>query len=131
MELKEMTVAEILTLQDQLQKELSARTNNLYSTLLAIQEIKSKQQKTQNFYDKRVDDLKHKNEQLKDLEKLGFSLSIDDGKIKFFNPKIDESNNGYFYGCFLTVDMELMVGENQYFQPEDMTKIKEILKIMR
>lgn len=130
MELKKMTVVEILTLQDQLQKELNSRTNNLYSTLLAIQEIKSKQQKTQNFYDKRVDDLKNKNEQLKDLEKLGFSLSIDDGKIKIFNPKKDESNNGYFYGCFLTVDMELMVGENQYFEPKDMTKIKQILKII-
>ena len=33
MELKKMTVAEILTLQDQLQKELNSRTNNLYSTL--------------------------------------------------------------------------------------------------
>ena len=40
MELKKMTVVEILTLQDQLQKELNSRTNNLYSTLLAIQEIK-------------------------------------------------------------------------------------------
>lgn len=130
MELKKMTVAEILTLQDQLQKELNSRTNNLYSTLLAIQEIKSKQQKTQNFYDKRVDDLKDKNEQLKDLEKLGFSFSIDDGKIKIFNPKKDESINGFFYGCFLTVDMELMVGENQYFLPEDMTKIKQVLKLI-
>lgn len=28
----------------------------------------------------------------------------------------------------LTVDMELMVGENQYFEPKDMTKIKQIFK---
>jgi hypothetical protein len=47
MDFKNMSIPEILGLQDQLQKELNSRTNNLYSTLLAIQEIKSKQQKTQ------------------------------------------------------------------------------------
>lgn len=130
MELKKMTVSEILTLQDQLQKELSSRTNDLFSTLSAIKLIKEKKERTYLFYQKRIVDLQNQNKELNQLEKLGFSLSIDDGKIKIFNPKKDESNNGYFYGCFLTVDMELMVGENQYFEPKDMTKIKQILKLI-
>ena len=129
MELKKMTVAEILTLQDQLQKELNSRTNDLFSTLSAIKSIKEKKERTYLFYEKRIVDLQNQNKELNQLEELGFSLSINDGKIRIFNHKKDKKD-GLFYGCLLTVDMELMVGENQYFQPEDMTKIKEILKII-
>jgi len=129
MELKKMTVAEILTLQDQLQKELSARTNDLFSTLEAIKSIEEKKERTYLFYQKRIVDLQNQNIELNQLEKLGFSLSINDGEIRIFNHEKDKKD-GLYYGCLLTVDMELMVGENQYFQPEDMTKIKQILKII-
>ena len=129
MELKKMTVAEILTLQDQLQKELSARTNDLFSTLSAIKSIEEKKERTYLFYQKRIVDLQNQNIELNRLEELGFSLSMNDGKIRIYNHQKDQKD-GLSYGCLLSVNMELIVGENQYFQPEDMTKIKEILKII-
>lgn len=129
MELKKMTVAEILTLQDQLQKELSARTNNLFSTLEAIKSTEEKKERTYLFYQKRIVDLQNQNKELNQLEELGFSLAVNDGKIRIYNHQKDQKD-GLFYGCLLSVNMELMVGENQYFEPKDMTKIKQILKII-
>lgn len=129
MELKKMTVAEILTLQDQLQKELSARTNDLFSTLSAIKSLEEKKERTYLFYQKRIVDLQNQNKELNQLEELGFSLSINDGKIRIYNHQKDKKD-GLFYGCLLSVNMELMLGENQYFLPEDMTKIKQVLKLI-
>lgn len=65
MDFKNMTVPDILGLQDQLQKELNSRTNDLYSTILAITEIKKKAERTQNFFAKKIQNLKNKNEEFK------------------------------------------------------------------
>lgn len=131
MDFKNMSIPEILGLQDKLEKELNSRTNNLYSTLLAIQEIKSKQQKTQNFYDKRIDDLKDKNDELKDLEKLGFSVFLYScGNIGIVNYEIKDRPDSY-YGCEVDIEnKKILTKENFYIEVNDMTKIKQILKLI-
>jgi hypothetical protein len=132
MELKKMTVAEILTLQDQLQKELNSRTNNLVDTLFAIQEIEKKAEKTQSFFAKKVQNLKNKNKELKQIEEMGFSVFLysHSGNIAIINYEINDKP--YLrYGCEVDIEnKKILTKENFYIEVNDMTKIKQILKLI-
>ena len=131
MDFKNMSVPEILGLQDQLQKELNSRTNNLVDTLFAIQEIESKATRTQNFYNKKIQDLKNKNQELKELEKLGFSVFMySGGNIGIINYEIKDRPDSY-YGLEVDIEnKEIVFRENFYMEVSQMSKIKEILKII-
>lgn len=131
MDLKNMTVPDILGLQDQLQKELNSRTNNLVDTLFAIQEIESKATRTQNFYSKKIQDLKNKNQELKELEKLGFSVFMySGGNIGIINYEIKDRPDSY-YGLEVDIEnKEIVFKENFYMEVSQMSKIKEILKLI-
>lgn len=131
MDFKNMTVPDILGIQDQLQKELNSRTNNLVDTLFAIQEIESKATRTQNFYNKKIQDLKNKNQELKELEKLGFSVFMySGGNIGIINYEIKDRPDSY-YGLEVDIEnKEIVFRENFYMEVSQMSKIKEILKII-
>lgn len=131
MDFKNMSVPEILGLQDKLQKELNSRTNNLVDTLFAIQEIESKATRTQYFYNKKIQDLKNKNQELKELEKLGFSVFMHSGgNIGIINYEIKDRPDSY-YGLEVDIEnKEIVFRENFYMEVSQMSKIKEILKII-
>ena len=131
MDFKNMTVPDILGLQDKLQKELNSRTNNLVDTLFAIQEIESKATRTQNFYSKKIQDLKNKNQELKELEKLGFSVFMySGGNIGIINYEIKDRPDSY-YGLEVDIEnKEIVFKENFYMEVSQMSKIKEILKLI-
>gem|GEM_PF-5515568 len=131
MDFKNMTVPDILGLQDQLQKELNSRTNDLYSTILAITEIEKKAERTQNFFAKKIKNLKNKNEELKELEKLGFSVFMySGGNIGILNYEINDKPDSR-YGCEIDIqNKEVITRENFYISLNDMSKIKEILKLI-
>lgn len=131
MDFKNMTVPDILGIQDQLQKELNSRTNNLVDTLFAIQEIESKATRTQNFYNKKIQDLKNKNQELKELEKLGFSVFMySGGNIGIINYEIKDRPDSY-YGLEVDIEnKEIVFRDNFYMEVSQMSKIKEILKII-
>lgn len=131
MDFRNMTVPDILGIQDQLQKELNSRTNNLVDTLFAIQEIESKATRTQNFYNKKIQDLKNKNQELKELEKLGFSVFMySGGNIGIINYEIKDRPDSY-YGLEVDIEnKEIVFRENFYMEVSQMSKIKEILKLI-
>ena len=132
MDFKNMTVPDILGLQDQLQKELNSRTNDLYSTILAITEIEKKAERTQNFFAKKIQNLKNKNEEFKELEKLGFTIYLypHRRKIGIVNYKIKDKPD-FYYGCEIDIEnKEVITRKNFYISLNDMSKIKEILKLI-
>ena len=132
MDLKNMTVPDILGLQDQLQKELNSRTNNLVDTLFAIQEIEKKAERTQSFFAKKVQNLKNKNEEFKELEKLGFTIYLypHSRNIGIVNYQIKDKPD-FYYGCEIDMEnKEVVTRENFYISLNDMSKIKEILKLI-
>lgn len=132
MDFKNMTVPDILGLQDLLQKELNLRTNDLCSTILAINEINKKAARTQNFYNKKIEDLKAKNGELKQIENMGFTISIspENGNIEIVNYQIKDRPNS-LYGLQVDVEKkEIIFNENFYMELKQMAKIKEILKII-
>lgn len=132
MDFKNMTVADILGLQDKLKKELNSRTNNLVDTLFAIQEIEKKAERTQSFFAKKVQNLKNKNKELKQIEEMGFSVFLysHSGNIAIINYKINDKP--YLqYGCEIDIEnKEVITKENFYISLNDMSKIKEILKLI-
>lgn len=132
MDFKNMTVPDILGLQDQLQKELNSRTNDLYSTILAITEIEKKAERTQNFFAKKVQNLKNKNEEFKELEKLGFTIYLypHSRNIGIVNYQIKDKPD-FYYGCEIDMEnKEVVTSKNFYISLNDMSKIKEILKLI-
>lgn len=132
MDFKNMTVPDILGLQDQLQKELNSRTNDLYSTILAITEIEKKAERTQNFFAKKIQNLKNKNEEFKELEKLGFTIYLypHSRNIGIVNYRIKDKPD-FYYGCEIDIEnKEVITRENFYISLNDMSKIKEILKLI-
>ena len=132
MDLKNMTVPDILGLQDQLQKELNSRTNDLYSTILAITEIEKKAERTQNFFAKKIQNLKNKNEEFKELEKLGFTIYLypHSRNIGIVNYQIKDKPD-FYYGCEIDMEnKEVVTSKNFYISLNDMSKIKEILKLI-
>ncbi|MDD3055305.1 MAG: hypothetical protein PHE16_05440 [Aliarcobacter sp.] len=132
MDFKNMTVPDILGLQDQLQKELNSRTNDLYSTILAITEIEKKAERTQNFFAKKIQNLKNKNEEFKELEKLGFTIYLypHSRNIGIVNYQIKDKPD-FYYGCEIDMEnKEVVTSKNFYISLNDMSKIKEILKLI-
>lgn len=131
MDFKNFSIAQILKLQDQLEKELNSRTNNLVSVLTAIDEIEKKSSKIQNFYSQKIKILKSKNEELKQLEEMGFSVFLySSGNIGIINYEIKDKPNQY-YGCEIDVDLkDVVFRESMYLESSHLGKIKEILKLI-
>lgn len=131
MDLKNMTVSDILELQDELQREINLRTNNLVDTLLTIEKIETKSSEILNFYERKIENLKNKNQKIKQLEEIGFSVFLyTDGTVGIINYKIDDTPNQY-YGCKINLDLkDVVVRENMYIENKDLEKIKEILELI-
>ncbi|MDX9899971.1 MAG: hypothetical protein RBT22_00580 [Aliarcobacter sp.] len=131
MDFKNMSIPEILGFQDKLEKELNSRTNNLVGTLSAIEEIESKSQRTHKYYANKIKNLKNKNEELKELEKLGFSVFMySGGNIGIINYEIKDRPDSY-YGLEVDIEnKEIVFKENFYMEVSQMSKIKEILKLI-
>ncbi|MDN5051350.1 hypothetical protein PJV92_05310 [Aliarcobacter butzleri] len=131
MDFKNLSIAQILKLQDQLEKELNSRTINLVSVLSTIDEIEKKSLKVKNFYDKKIKILKSKNEELKQLEEMGFSMFLySSGNIGIINYEIKDKPNQY-YGCEIDVDLkDVVFRESMYLESSHLGKIKEILKLI-
>lgn len=132
MDFKNMSIPEILGFQDKLEKELNSRTNNLVGILSAIEEIESKSQRTQIFFAKKIQNLKNKNEEFKELEKLGFTIYLypHSRNIGIVNYQIKDKPD-FYYGCEIDIEnKEVITRENFYISLNDMSKIKEILKLI-
>ncbi len=132
MDFKNMTVPDILGLQNKIKKELNLRTNNLVDTLFAIQEKKKKAERTQIFFAKKIQNLKNKNEEFKELEKLGFTIYLypHSRNIGIVNYQIKDKPD-FYYGCEIDIEnKEVITRENFYISLNDMSKIKEILKLI-
>lgn len=131
MDFKNLSIAQILKLQDHLEKELNSRTNNLVSVLTTIDEIEKKSLKVQNFYNRKIKKLKSKNQELKQLEEMGFSVFLYSyGNIGIINYEIKDKPNQY-YGCEIDVDLkDIVFKESMYIESSHLGKIKEILKLI-
>lgn len=132
MDFTSMTIPQILKLQYQLEKELNSRMNNLASILATVEKIENRIFRIQNFYALKIRNLKNKSDELKKLEEMGFSVFLysSSGNIGIINYDIKDKPNQY-YGCEIDIqNKEVISRENFYISSNDMSKIKEILKLI-
>jgi hypothetical protein len=131
-ELKNMSIREILAFQSELEKERCSRFDNLINTITAISKLEQKKQKIYNYYNKRINQLRNNNEEIKQLQEMGFSVDLSGGiygGISIINFSNKDKPNQY-YGCDIDfMSRNIKFGENEYLKTSDLEKIKEILKL--
>ena len=131
-ELKNMSIREILAFQSELEKERCSRFDNLINTITAISKLEQKKQKIYNYYNKRINQLRNNNEEIKQLQEMGFNVDLSGGiygGISIINFSNKDKPNQY-YGCDIDfMNRNSQFGENTYLKTSDLEKIKEILKL--